>query len=295
VARALFLGLTTVDIIYEVESLPRANEKSVSTQHAVHCGGPATNAAITCAFLGADTTLVSAVGKHALSSIVRSEMATLNVMHIDLSPEAIEPPPISSILITAESGVRSIVSAHATRAPVPAERFEASVLQSCSLLLVDGHQMGCALAAAKVAKTRGIPVVLDGGSWKQGTEELLGLVNYAICSADFRPPGVAGTREVLAYLRERGVEGVAITQGADPILWATRDHGGEIAVAKVRTADTLGAGDIFHGAFCYYLLNSNDFEEALKQAASVAAYSCESFGPRDWMRSWARRSDGRLK
>ena len=294
-AHAIFLGLTTVDIIYEVKRLPELNEKIVAIKHEMHGGGPATNAAITCAFLGGKATLVSAVGEHSLSPIVRNELDSLHVTHIDLSPEAHDPPPISSILVTAETGERAIISAHATRAKIPAEQFDVAVLNQCSLLLVDGHQMECALSAAKLAKTQGVPVVLDGGSWKQGTDELLGFVSYAICSADFHPPGIAGLREMIDYLLQKGSEAVAITRGADPILWATRSGQGEVRVPRVRATDTLGAGDIFHGAFCYYLMNSNSFQEALEQAAKVAAYSCGFFGTRAWMETWPKPGDDPLK
>jgi sugar/nucleoside kinase (ribokinase family) len=47
----------------------------------------------------------------------------------------------------------------------------------------------------------------------------------------------------------------------------------------IKAVDTLGAGDIFHGAFCHYILQQ-DFPTALSNAAKVAARSCESFGTR---------------
>jgi sugar/nucleoside kinase (ribokinase family) len=169
--------MTTVDVVYEVDGTPKANEKIVARKHAVSCGGPATNAAITCAFLGADAKLVGAVGSHPLANIVHEELAKYGVALSDLSPDEIQAPPLSSILVTANSGDRAIVSAHATRAAVPAERFDRSVLDNCGLLLVDGHQMECAIAAAKEACARGIQVVLDGGSWKHRTDELLPFVH----------------------------------------------------------------------------------------------------------------------
>ncbi|NET50891.1 MAG: sugar kinase, partial [Merismopedia sp. SIO2A8] len=46
--------------------------------------------------------------------------------------------------------------------------------------------------------------------------------------------------------------------------------------------DTLGAGDIFHGAFCHYILQQN-FTESLVAAAEIASNSCKFFGTRRWM------------
>jgi sugar/nucleoside kinase (ribokinase family) len=57
---------------------------------------------------------------------------------------------------------------------------------------------------------------------------------------------------------------------------------GTINVPTIEAVDTLGAGDIFHGAFCHYILQET-FTDALKQAANIAANSCQFFGTRRWM------------
>jgi sugar/nucleoside kinase (ribokinase family) len=47
--------------------------------------------------------------------------------------------------------------------------------------------------------------------------------------------------------------------------------------------DTLGAGDILHGAFCYYSSLGQVFQEALTNAVRVASESCRFRGTREWM------------
>jgi sugar/nucleoside kinase (ribokinase family) len=46
--------------------------------------------------------------------------------------------------------------------------------------------------------------------------------------------------------------------------------------------DTLGAGDVFHGAFCYYFAQTGDFAGSLQAASRVAAVSCRYFGAMRW-------------
>jgi hypothetical protein len=72
------------------------------------------------------------------------------------------------------------------------------------------------------ARNNSIPVVLDGGSWRNGMESLLKFVDVAICSAVFRPPGSdADTQptEVLDYLAASGVTYAAITRGGFLLLF----------------------------------------------------------------------------
>jgi sugar/nucleoside kinase (ribokinase family) len=76
---------------------------------------------------------------------------------------------------------------------------------------------------------------------------------------------------------------VAITQGPGPIRWSEGDASGELLPPQAQAIDTLGAGDIFHGAFCHAFAGGQDFRASLEAAAAVASRSTESWGPRGWM------------
>jgi hypothetical protein len=77
-------------------------------------------------------------------------------------------------------------------------------LDVVDLVMIDGHQMLVGFAIAQIAKDNNIPIVIDGGSWKPGFEEILPFVDYAICSANFYPPGCTTCEEVIAYLAAMG-------------------------------------------------------------------------------------------
>ena len=124
---------------------------------------------------------------------------------------------------------------------------------------------------------------MDCGSWKDGTDELLKSVHTVICSADFAAPGCTSESALVKYFLGCGVTNVAITQGAEPVRFFADDKAGEITVPKVVAVDTMGAGDIFHGAFCYFFSIGKGFEEALQQAAEIASESCRYEGTREWM------------
>lgn len=286
--RVAFVGLTTVDLLYGVEAIPQRNEKIVARSQAVFAGGPATNAAMTCAFLGGKTCLHSSLGKHPATSIARDELARYGVEHFDLAPEYSEPPSVSSILVLAASGERSVVSANATRLPAGVELLNQAAIAASALLMVDGHNMKACVAAAQVARAHGVTTVLDGGSWKAGMEELLPLIDYPICSQDFRLPGMSGEAEDIAgALMRLGAKGVAITRGERPVLAWEGAREFEVVVPQVRVVDTLGAGDVFHGAFCRaFAVENTGFEAALQFAVRVASASCEHEGARGWMADW---------
>lgn len=193
---------------------------------------------------------------------------------------------MSSVFVNARTTSRTIMSGHATRHQILTAGLDPSFLSDAELLLVDGHQMALAITTAEQARAKGIPVVLDGGSWKERTDELLVHTQIAICSEDFHPPGTSTSHEAIHYLLEHGVA-AAVTRGAQPILWAEGSRRGEIPVPVCNAVDTTGAGDILHGAFCRRHLGGAGFVESLTFAASVASYSCRFFGTRAWMESWS--------
>jgi sugar/nucleoside kinase (ribokinase family) len=140
-------------------------------------------------------------------------------------------------------------------------------------------------AWAQEARSRGIQVAFDGGSWKDGTEELLKYVHTAICSADFLPPGCAPGEPAFDYLKKCGVTNIAITHGADPIHFVSGLSSGTLRVPEIEVVDTMGAGDILHGAFCYFASIGRGFIESLAEASIIASESCRSRGTREWMKA----------
>ncbi len=313
VVKGLFVGLTTVDALYLLDTYPRANQKAVASRYGLFAGGPATNAAITFALLGGDATLVSAVGTSALGALVRHELAQTGVALTDCAPSPDFAPVLSSIFSVAATGTRNVVTASATprlsstpSTPIAGDAASSSIdfaelLRAADVLLLDGHHLPHALPAARAARERGIPVVLDGGSWKVGLDAFLPFVDVAICSEDFRLPetpaaataaAAASTSiDTIRGLRARGVPAVAVSRGEKPLVYATDEGFGEIPVPIPTSGvvDTLGAGDVLHGAFALFYARyarSRDFALALQRAARVASFSCGCFGPREGVALW---------
>lgn len=278
----IFVGLSTIDVVYRVDKFPTPNSKIAAQSQEVFVGGPATNAAIAYVHLGGSASLVTAAGRHALADVIRKDVEGRGVRFLDLSPDFDQPPTISSVSVDAQ-GRRNVISANGLGKVAPSAEVDERALEQARILLVDGHYMPACKAWAAAAHARGTPVVLDGGSWKEGTEELLANVSIAICSADFRPPGCSNEEKTVRYLKQHGVKHVAITHGADPVLFESGSSSGTLRVPQVEAVDTMGAGDIFHGAFCLFFSIGHGFVGALAEAAQIASESCRYNGSREWM------------
>jgi sugar/nucleoside kinase (ribokinase family) len=177
-------------------------------------------------------------------------------------------------------GRRSVVSAVSAGAPAV---LEAPPLSAARVVLLDGHHLDLALAVARAQRDRGAVLVLDGGSWKPGLERLLPLLDVAVVSADFScPPEHQPQFDAIPHR--------AVTAGSWPIrVLSSATTAGEllVPVPTVEAVDTLGAGDVLHGALCHRLASSavldrGTFVRALEQAAAVASRSCTARGVLGW-------------
>jgi sugar/nucleoside kinase (ribokinase family) len=159
----------------------------------------------------------------------------------------------------------------------------AGVLDGAGALLVDGHLQPAQVALARAARARGVVVLLDGGSWKPGLDELLATVDLAVLSADFTVPG--GAADVLAAVAALGPALVAQTHGAGPVevLEAGRRYALDVpAVPAAEVVDTLGAGDVLHGAVASHLAAGASWRGALARGTEVASRSVRHPGALGW-------------
>ncbi|MGW9417813.1 PfkB family carbohydrate kinase [Cellulosimicrobium funkei] len=287
-------GLVTLDVVQVVDALPGPDEKVVARSLAATFGGPAANAAATAVALGVPTALVTAVGHGPLAAVVRAELESSGVTLVDAADGvagAVQPA-VSTVLVTRATGERAVVSTNASgfgdltdaRLVAPGRTTDPpDELGPGDVLLLDGHHPGLALRVARRARERGCAVVLDGGSWKPDAPLMIGLCDAVVVSADFRPPGVA-TDDVLEAVAALGPRFVARTRGPRPVEVLDAGERYEVAVPRPgRVVDTLGAGDVVHGAFAAAAARGSSWRAALEDAVVVASRSVEHAGARGWI------------
>lgn len=286
----LFIGRSTLDLGYLCPRFPREDEKLSATRCYAVAGGPALNAAVTARALGSEVRLATLLGGGSFADTVRAELARYAVSFEDFARPGAEILPVSSIMIVAASGSRTVIDQQPRQEPAREPDAE-RLLDGVELVLTDSFVPELAVPLCREARRRGIPVVMDGGSWKPWSGAIVPHVDCAIVSERFCPGG-EDAADVLAALHALGPAEAAITRGGRALSWSDGPRRGEIVPHAVEAIDTLGAGDIFHGAYCHFRVAGANFPSALEQAAEVAAQSCRHFGTRAWIdallhsRSW---------
>ena len=211
----LFVGLTTVDLQYLVESFPESNTKIDSLRFTVQPGGPAFNAATAFSYLGGSARLVTIVGRGPFRNVIESDAKIWGMEIYDAASEVCNPLPVSAILTEKTNGNRTIVNSPRIQANLKnLEELDWNPLNAdVGVILIDGFYIELALEALKSNRVTKTHTVLDAGSWRPEIERILPKVTTAICSERFAPPGVSSLEQVVEYLHSFGIPNVAITCG----------------------------------------------------------------------------------
>lgn len=285
--RALFVGLATLDLVQRVDRPPGVNEKIVARRCDLAAGGPAATAALTCHALGGQSVLLAAFGTGPIARLAAGELTGAGVRLVDAWAGGSDLS-ISSITVLEHSGDRSVVSRNAQDVAAVVPAHLPAMVRETDVVLIDGHHPELAVAAAHAAHRAGVPVVLDCGSAKPVYADLTPFAEAAVCSTAFTIPGLdhrlGGFDEVATALLAEGVRVVAMTDGAEPVRWRSREDAGVVAVPAVHARDTLGAGDVLHGAVAFAVASGvRDPQRYLRFGVDVAALRVQHVGPRSWL------------
>ena len=162
-------------------------------------------------------------------------------------------------------------------------------LAGAACLLVDGCQLSSALGAAEEANRLSIPVVSDVGRITDANRPLMERVNYAIVPEMCARRLDAGDdlRKACEAIRAMGPACAVITLGEKGLLALDDDGFVQMDAFDVDVADTTGAGDVFHGAFCFGLLRGLSTRRNLAFSSAVAAMKCRHVGGRAGIPTYA--------
>jgi len=278
------LGLNAMDTICTIDRFPQSNTKTGIRSVRREPGGQVATAMATCVRLGLTTRYIGSVGNDDLgkAQIESLQRAGLDTEFVRVVGGATTQ--FAVILLEEGIGERTILWHHDSALNYPANGLQREMITSGRILHLDGCDSEAALQAARWAREAGIPVVIDIDElYDDSTEELLRNVDYLIAAEEFgqRVFGDLAPNEAARALADRyGCRVVGLTLGDRGVVLMENGRLVRSPSFKVPVADTTGAGDVFHGAFIYGLLQKWELEEIARFANAAAALKCTQIGAR---------------
>ncbi len=281
------MGISAADYLAIVDPFPGPNQKITALESARQGGGPVATAMATAAILGAETHLISVLGKDPEADFIIAELhrAGVDTRNIIIDPDVSSP--TAFIWIEKRTGYRTVVLDNRNSRLPTVEEVDFSLISRANVLLIDGRGKDISLAALKTAREHNVLTIMDAGNVRNGMEEYMPLVDVLICSREFaeKYSGEKDPWEAIQSIALSFSGNVVVTLGSQGAVALTNGNLYSIPPYPVRVKDTTGAGDVFHGAFAAALaavrkLDSSSFRMCLYFATVSAALSCRKLGGR---------------
>lgn len=283
------VGINATDTIVRLPQFPALGSKVEILSEDRKPGGQVASAMVACRRWGLLARYVGKIADDAAGRLQLDEMEREGVEAHWIIAAACNSQS-AYILVDEASGERTVLWKRDPRIALRAEELERDWLRGAKVLLVDGHDTEAATQAARWAHEEGMPVVADIDNRYHGLENLLEHVDFAITSKEF-PERFTGETDLLMSLprifREFRFRLIAATLGDLGVLAWNGERFYLCPCFRVHVADTTGAGDIFHGAFVYGLVQGWRTEEILEFSCAAAARNCEAIGAREGIASLA--------
>jgi len=276
------IGLATYDFTLEVLNYPAVNTKHTVTRSAEHGGGPVPTAVVTMAALGSTTALITTLGDDYIGRSILEEIRSfgVDVSGIRLDPEI--KTLHSHILVGRSTGRRTVVQNTGQLPEIRPSQVPEELLGNTRSVTLDSRPSPEILSLVRQARDHQARVMLDAGSVHRYTEELLPLVDYPVVSADFAKEyfGHSDYEGACQAFIEAGAELSGVTMGAEGSVLCREKKTVHVPAFQLDVVDTTGAGDMYHGALLFGILQGWSLRALGQFASAVAAMGIQRFGSR---------------
>lgn len=281
------MGLSTLDILMRLPQMPTWDSPNYLDEIKFDGGGPAGTAVVTAARLGAKTGFVGTAGNDWVAEI---KLRSLRADGVDTSRVIVHNQSETQVIVgyvDSNSGERVFTGPkNFFQYPLKVEDLDKDYITSCEYLLIDGFHYEASLQAAKWMHTAGKQVVLDAAASKANIStkmsELVKVTDVLICGSGFAQAlsNKEKTWEAGEAALTFGPHIVVMTEGAKGSYLVTGQTRFHTPAFQVDVVDTTGAGDVFHGAFVFGLIQGWDLHKISQFSTATSAIECTRLGGR---------------
>ena len=278
----LTIGHASYDITFRLDKFPIENTKQRVSKHIDCGGGPASNAGYLLALWDCDVSFQGVAGNDYYGKMIKAEFNSVGVDTTYLELVDNFDTMLSFIIANSTNASRTILTSQDNNVP----KCSLDNDNKYDVILVDGEEEEMSKKILLNNKTA--IKLIDAGSFKPGTVNLCPYVDYLVCSKnfalDYTNLEYDGSIESLIKIHEKLTNDfhntVVITLEDKGCFTKIGDTYKLIPSIKVKAVDTTGAGDIFHGAFTYFISHGYSLEDTCKLANLTGALSTLRVGGR---------------
>lgn len=283
--KILCIGQSAYDITLPCDNYPEENKKYKIDKIIPSSGGSANNAAYLLGLWGADIYLMSPVGNDFYGKEIIEEQKKVGV-HPDFMEIVDIPTTKSYIINNLSNGSRTIIT---NRIPsMVLSRDINDIPNDFDLIFSDGYDMNYTLKV--IERNPQAKVIIDAGRFNEETVNLCKVSDYIVCSNDFAKEythvdfsydNIEEIKKCYTLLSKDFKGKIVITLESYGSFTKIDDTYYLVPTIKVKSVDTTGAGDIYHGAFTYFISKNYSLLDAMKLSNVAGGLSVSKIGSKN--------------
>ena len=279
------IGQCALDHLFVIDSFPAPDTKKEVIDWTISGGGPVATALAGLSRLGVTCDFYGIIGDDESGRKIAGSLGSENINISGLLTRPQSNSQTAFIAVEKGSGRRTIFWKRPSSEPLAPYELPDNFLDNADFLLLDGLMAEASIYAAKKAKEKKVPVMLDAGRMREGMIEVAHLCDYVVGSEEFakdflREDKFIYPEKAVISMKSFGARAVTITLGDRGCITASGEALFYTPAFKVEVVDTTGAGDVFHGGYIYGLLQKWDIREVVRFASAFAALKCRKLGGR---------------
>ena len=276
-ASVFAFGLAVVDFVFNVDKLPDAGEKYHTSSSDIIGGGCAANAAVAIRRLGGIASIGTRIGDDIIGTIIKSDLEKydIDLEYVHRAKNAQSS--FSSVAIDSR-GERQIVNFRGKGLIEDTEWIGNAPLADA--YLADSIWPPGAKATFQLARRHGRPAVADVEALND--PEYLELATHIAFSRQglLQLTGTSSIIDGLKMVKSRVSAWLCVTDGEHGVYFVNNGAIEFVPAFSICAVDTLGAGDVWHGAFTLRIAEGANELDAILFANATAAIKCERVGGR---------------
>lgn len=270
-----------VDLAVNVDVFPKPNGGTGVRDLSWQGGGKVATGMVAAARLGAKCAMLGAVGDDDYGQFVLRDFERHGIDVRGMQVEQGATTSLSIVLSDRETNGRSIVYRTGTAQQPRLGTLDEAILRDCEWFFISRGSELC-LKAAETAKAAGARVIIDADSYDSQVMENLHLIDAFVASEFVYDVLFSDENyeENCKKVFEMGPPVVVFTLGAKGCVGYSAEGFFRLPSHNVPVADTVGAGDVFHGAFAVGMAEGMTAKAAAELATAVACIKCTRIGGR---------------
>ena len=276
-SHVLCIGHAVQDFVFSVDAMPAKPDKFRASGFETVGGGPAATAAVAIAKLGGSAHLAARIGDDMMAGLIVDELESYGVDCGLVKRMKGQRSSVSAVVVDSE-GERLIVNYLDDNMDNEPDWLLEHLPENISAVLTDSRWPEGALLGLKLARQRDLPgildadlpVVPDGVLVKSATHVAFSAGGLAAFS------GIEDAEEALRSVDSQSEAWCCVTRGKQGTLAIEDGRLTRVPAFDVMVRDTLGAGDVWHGAFALALAEEQPIDEAMRFASAAAALKVQN-------------------